>query len=59
MTKIKFYVLVGVTDEGDSHVHKTIYRFAEDAETMADYLNGNPASPSCTYYHVDSVDMLD
>ena len=59
MESIKFYVLVGVTDDGDSHVHKTIYRFAEDAETMADYLNDNQASPSYTYYHVDSVDMLD
>ena len=59
MIPIKFYVLMGETDEGYSHVHKTIYRFAEDAETMADYLNDNQASPSYTYYHVDSVDMLD
>ena len=44
MTPIKFYILVGTTDEGDSHVHKTIYRFAQDAQAMAEYLNDNPAS---------------
>lgn len=58
MTPIKFYVLVAVTDEGYSHVHKTIYRFAQDAQDVADYLNENPASPGGIYYHVDSVDML-
>ena len=59
MTPIKFYILVGTTDEGDSHVHKTIYRFAQDAQAMAEYLNDNPASSRYPYYHVDSVDMLD
>ena len=58
MTQIKFYVLVAVTDEGDAHVHKTVYRFAQDAQAAADYLNENPASPEDFYYHVDSVDML-